>query len=45
MSQDLPREQEQHLTFTYREQPWFGSLLPINNAHGMFRLAIATPLT
>lgn len=43
LSQDLPREQEQHLTFTYREQPWFGSLLPINNAHGVFRLAIATP--
>ncbi|MGL4679919.1 MAG: cache domain-containing protein, partial [Plesiomonas shigelloides] len=40
LSQDLPREQEQHLTFTYRDQPWFGSLLPINNAHGVFRLAI-----
>lgn len=43
ITQHLPREQEQHLVFTYRKQSWFGSILPIHNAHGVFRLAIATP--
>lgn len=43
ITQGQPRTQEQHLSFTFHDQPWFGSILPIPNAHGVFRLAIATP--